>query len=342
MSPNKSSAKIAARKGMSLEGEKPPTFKSQDCIIDYISKSLQLAILLEVSAYPKPGNVHRTADFAETRYEHFLASAVALFPHFRHAAHAGIQVFQKKTALNQIGVGRVIKDAVKDVEGWQRDKNTLMGSILLLCPMAAAAGLTMAGRAPFQIDSYRNNLKSVVEFTTPEDAVYVYDAIEIAQPGGLGKTPKLDVTDAKSKQKILAQGTSLYEIFRISAPWDSISAEWVNNFHITFNIGYPYFKRVINETGDINTASVHTFLKILSEVPDTLIARKAGKKEAEWASSEASKTLNAGGLTSREGRSCLFTLDRKMHDADHKLNPGTTADITSAVLAVAVLEGYRP
>jgi len=316
--------------------------KTLGAVPDYVSRSLQLATLLEVSAHPKPGNVHRTADFAETRYEHFLASAVALSPHFRCVAHAGIQVFQKEITLNQIGVGRVIKDAVKDVQAWQRDKNTLLGSILLLCPIAAAAGLTMAGRAPFRTGSFRNNLKSVVESTTPEDAAHVYDAIKIAQPGGLGKAPKLDVTDAKSKQKILAQRTSLYEVFKISAPWDSISAEWVNGFHITFDIGYPYFKCIVNETRDINTASVHTFLKVLSEVPDTLIARKAGKKEAEWASNEAAKTLDAGGLTSRDGRNRLFTLDRKMHDADHKLNPGTTADIISAVLAVAILEGYRP
>ena len=316
--------------------------KCASSIPDYVSRSLQLAVLLEVSAYPKPGNIHRTSDFAETRYEHFLASAVALYPHFRQAAHAGIQAFQRKITLSQIAVGRTIKNAVKDVKAWQRDKNTLLGSILLLCPMAAAAGLTMAGRRPFRINSYQNALKSVVESTTPTDAVHVYDAIEIAQPGGLGRAPKLDVTEARSKKEILAQGTSLYEVFKISAPWDSISAEWVHNFRITFDIGYPYFKHLINETGDINTVTVHTFLKILSEVPDTLIARKAGRKEAEWVSNEAAKTLDVGRLTSQKGKNHLFTLDRKMHDANHKLNPGTTADITAAVLAVAILEGYRP
>ena len=313
-----------------------------DEIPDYVSRCLDLAILLEVSAYPKPGNVHRTADFAETRYEHFLASAVALPSHFRRAAQMGVHVSQKKVVLNRIGIGKVVKNAVKDVRAWQRDKNTLLGSILLLSPMAVAAGLTMSKKTPFSADALRIDLKSVVKSTTPRDAVNVYDAISMAQPGGLGKAPRLDVTDAKSKQKILAQGTSLYEVFKISAPWDSISAEWVNNFHVTFDIGYPYFRRLINKTGDINTTSVHTFLRILSEVPDTLIARKAGKQEAEWASNEAAKALDAGGLTSREGRSQLLTLDRKLHDADHKLNPGTTADITSAVLAIAILEGYRP
>ncbi|WP_455363487.1 triphosphoribosyl-dephospho-CoA synthase, partial [[Eubacterium] cellulosolvens] len=39
---------------------------------DEIAAALQLAVLLEVSAYPKPGNVHRTRDFELTRFEHFL------------------------------------------------------------------------------------------------------------------------------------------------------------------------------------------------------------------------------------------------------------------------------
>jgi len=311
-------------------------------ITDHVSRCLQLAVLLEVSAYPKPGNVHRTADFAETRYEHFLASAVALPLHFRYAAEKGVQVFKRKAALSRIGVGRIIKGAVKDVQTWQHDKNTLLGSILLLSPMAAAAGLTMAGKSSFSISGFRSNLRSVVESTTPRDAVDVYDAINIAQPGGLGKAPRLDVNDARSKQRILANGTSLHDVFKISALWDSISAEWVNSFHITFDIGYPYFKRLINETEDINTASVHTFLKILSEVPDTLIARKTGKIKAGQVSHEARRVLDAGGLTTSKGRRSVLKLDTKLHNASHRLNPGTTADITSAVLAVAILEGFRP
>jgi len=311
-------------------------------IPDCVSRCLQLAILLEVSAYPKPGNVHRTADFAETKYEHFLASAVAISPHFRLMARMGTKVFQKKIAPAQINIGKAIKNAAKDVVAWQHDKNTLLGSILLLSPMAAAGGLTMAEKTSFSVDSFKRNVKLIVESTTPQDAVEVYEAIAIAQPGGLGKAPKLDITNASSKQKILAEGISLYEVFRISAPWDAISAEWVNGFHITFSIGYPHFKRLIQETRDINMASVHTFLKILSEVPDTLIARKTGRPKAEWVSSKAKNVLNLGGLATEEGRKSLFELDRKLHDANHKLNPGTTADITSAVLAVAILGGFRP
>jgi len=313
----------------------------QKDIPDYVSGCLQLAVLLEVSAYPKPGNVHRTADFEGTRYEHFLASAVALGPHFRNVAKQGVAVHRGKVGLDRVGVGEIIKEAVEDVAFWQQGGNTVLGSIILLVPVSVAAGITLA-EDKFSILSLRRNIKSVVESTTPEDAVNVYEAIGIAQPGGLGKAARFDVTDATSRKKILEDRVSLYEVFKISALWDSISSEWVNDYRITFNIGYPFFAQKLEKTNDINTATVHTFLKILSEVSDTLIARKAGMSKAKDVSLQAKRVLEEGGLTTAKGRGLLQRLDTELRDPSHRLNPGTTADITSAVLAVAILNGYRP
>jgi triphosphoribosyl-dephospho-CoA synthase len=296
---------------------------------------------LEVSAYPKPGNVQRTADFEGTRYEHFLASAIAVGPHFKHAANQGVLVHEEKIGLDRVGVGETIKEAVVDVSSWQHGGNTVLGSIILLVPIAVAAGITLAA-GEFSIPRLRRNIKSVVESTTPEDAVKLYEAISIAQPGGLGKAPKLDVTDATSTKKIIQDKVSLYEVFKISAPWDSISSEWVNDYHITFHIGYPFFIQQLEETNDINTATVHTFLKILSEVPDTLITRKAGMSNAKEVSTQAKRVLERGGLTTPEGKELLLKFDAKLRDPAHQLNPGTTADITSVVLALAILNGHRP
>jgi len=310
-------------------------------IPEHISRCLQLAILLEVSAYPKPGNVHRTADFEETRYEHFLASAVVLKQHFMDAVQRGLSVHVGETSLDRVGVGEIIRKAVVDVSSWQHGGNTVLGSIILLVPLAVAAGLTRA-EGKLSLRAFRRNIRSVVESTTPEDAVKLYEAIRRAQPGGLGKAPKLDVTDVASRKKIVEERISLYKVFKISAPWDSISSEWVNDYFITFNIGYPFFTRQLKETGNINTATVNTFLKILSEVPDTLIARKAGLSTAEEVSAQAKKVVEKGGLKTPEGKELLLKFDSKLRDPAHQLNPGTTADITSVVLAVAILKGYRP
>jgi len=315
--------------------------EASNTISKHVSRCLQLAILLEVSAYPKPGNIHRTADFQGTRYEHFLASAVAVAPHFKYATERGISFFCGKLPPEEVEVGRIIKEAVLDVNAWQHGGNTLLGSIILLVPIAVAAGATFI-RGKFSVIKLRKNLKQVIESTTPVDAVNVYDAIEAAKPGGLGKAPKLDISDASSKKKILEEKVSLLEVFKISAPWDSISSEWVKDYSITFDIGYPYLTEQLKETRDVNTATVHTFIKMLSEVPDTLIARKAGLTRANTVAMQAKQVLDLGGLKTPKGRDALLELDRKLRDPRHQLNPGTTADLTAAALALTILNGYRP
>ncbi len=306
---------------------------------DHISRSLELAILLEVSGYPKPGNIHRTADFQETTFEHYLASAVAIAPSFRRAAEQGIRVMEGEIDASEVGIGNIIKDAVDRMLGSQSGGNTLLGAIILLAPIAAAAGMISNS---FSLSKLRKNIKVVVESTTPDDAVEVYDAIAVVNPGGLNKSKKLDVTDPTSKKKILDEGVTLFDTFEIASSYDSIASEWVHNYPITFDLGYPYFVKNLEETGNINTATVHAFMKILAEVPDTFISRKVGQTKAENISADAREVLNEGGLTTLLGRNLLLKLDSKLRDPAHDLSPGTTADITEAVLALNNLNGYKP
>jgi triphosphoribosyl-dephospho-CoA synthase len=306
---------------------------------EHISGCLEFAILLEVSGYPKPGNIHRTADFPETTFEHYLASSVAIAPSFRRAAEQGIKVSEGQISVSEIGIGYVIKDGVDRMLGSQSGGNTLLGAIILLAPIAAAAGMI---KNSFSLPKLRKNIKVVVEATTPEDALDVYDAIALVNPGGLNKSKKLDVNDPKSKKKILDEGVTLFDTFEIASTYDSIASEWVHNYPITFDLGYPYFVKELEETGDINTATVHAFLKILAEVPDTFISRKVGQAKAESISAEAGQVLQEGGLTTPLGRKRLNKLDIRLRDTNHDLSPGTTADITEAVLAINNLNGYKP
>ncbi|UCH31716.1 MAG: triphosphoribosyl-dephospho-CoA synthase [Candidatus Bathyarchaeota archaeon] len=311
-------------------------------VIKHISNSFQLAILLEVSA-PKPGNITRTANFRNTRYEHFLASAVAVEPGLAIAAKRGIMVYEKVIGLNELFLGEVMRDSVMNIMSWQHGGNTLLGSVLLLFPLAAAAGMTLSEKEKFSIQQLRKNLRSIVRSTTSVDAVAVYETIEIFKPSGLaGKAPILDVTDPESKNKILKDNVSLFEIFKISASYDAISREWVENYPITFELGLPYFNKQLSETGNLNIAITHTFLKVLSLVPDTLIARKANLKKAQEVSDEAKKILNLGGLTTSIGREELSKFDNDLRSQNNRYNPGTTADIIAAIIALTILDGYRP
>ncbi len=61
-------------------------------IAQEVMNAAQLAASLEVSATPKPGNIHRNADYLPTRFEHFLSGAVALGPSIGEVASQGIKV----------------------------------------------------------------------------------------------------------------------------------------------------------------------------------------------------------------------------------------------------------
>ena len=89
-------------------------------------------------------------------------------------------------------------------------------------------------------------------------------------------------------------------------------------------------------------AVVHTFLKILAERPDTFITRKVGKEKAVEVSQEAKVILELGGLETAKGKQTLSAFDRKLRIKGNSTNPGTTADLTAAALALCTLNGYRP
>jgi len=306
----------------------------------HVSHCLELAILLEASAH-KPGNVSVVTNFEKTRYEHFLASAVAASSSFESAAKRGIAVSEDRINPSDIGVGQFIKSCVADINAWQHGGNTLLGTVILLSPMAVAAGMTML-KDSFDVPALRNNLKLVVESTTPEDAVHVYEAIKIANPSGLGKAPDLDINDPTSTERITNQKISLYKVFKIAEKYDTICSEWAKNYPVTFDLAYPLLINKLRDSADPGLAIVQTFLQVLAEVPDTFIARKTSIEKARQISLKAREVLELGGVESSSGRKSLDRFDEELKKSSNLLNPGTTADIIGAALALCILDGYRP
>lgn len=307
----------------------------------HVAQCLELAILLEVSA-DKPGNVNLVVGFEGTNHMHFLASAVAAAPYFRIAAERGIATSRGEMKLEHVGVGQIIRDCVAEIGRWQRGGNTLLGTILLFAPLAVAAGMTPMEKGVFELSELRRNLRRVVEATTPEDAVAVYEAVRIAKPSGLGKAPDLDVNDPTSTEKILRERITLHRVFQIASAYDMICSEWVNNFPVTFDFAYPSLMKHLNGGEDLNTAIVHTFLEVLAAYPDTFIARKVGMEKARQVSAMAKEVLENGGLKTSFGKEKLRLFDALLRLDGNNLNPGTTADIIAAAIALAILNGYRP
>ena len=305
-----------------------------------IARAAQLASVLEVSGYPKPGNVHRTADLEEATFEQFMASSVAIGPVLMEVAEGGFKAGKREIKPSDIGVGKAIKSAIEDTMKWQKNENTNLGVVMLLVPLTAAAGVTLAREGKIGMKNLRKNLSEILKSTTYEDALNVYDAILIAEPGGLGDLAELDVKNEKSRKRIRGEQISLYEIMKISSEWDGISKEWVTDMRITFEFGYPLIKRLYEKTKNMNTATVQTFLEILSKYPDTFVQRIHGKKIAEKISEKAKTTVERGGMLTSTGGAIVVKFDEELRKKD--INPGTTADLVASSLMLAILDGLRP
>ena len=308
--------------------------------LEDVVRAAQLASALEVSGYPKPGNVHRTADLEEATFEQFIASSIAIGPALRGAVRRGFKAGKGVIEVSEIGIGKAIKMAIRDTMDWQKDENTNLGVVMLLVPLTAAAGMTLAWDGKMDLKKLRKNLSIVLESTTPEDALGVYDAIKIAKPGGLGKVDELDVMDPASTRKIREKKISIYEIMNVSSGWDNISKEWVTGMRITFEFGFPFFKEFCARTGNLNTAIVHTYLELISRYPDTFVRRIYGEGAAREISERAREVLGKGGMLTARGRKAVRDFDKQLRKRG--INPGTSADLTCSSLMLSILDGLRP
>lgn len=297
---------------------------------DYIAKCGQIASVLEVSGHPKPGNVHRTRDFPDMAFEDFLISGVVIGDNLRRAAHRGSR-YHDPSKWHKIGLGKLIKDSVMETDRWVGD-NTNLGIVMLLTPLSAAAGMSD------ELEEVRGNVDRIMKATTPQDAVNLYQAINIADAGGMGEQGELDVASDDSVQELLDNELNMFHVLEISAGWDRLSHELTQGMPVTFETGFPVF-RELKATKSINQATVQTFLTILSQIPDTLIERKYGYGTAREVSGSAKSILDEGGILTQEGRYKLDQFDDEL--VKKGLNPGTTADLTASSIMAAYLADYK-
>ncbi len=318
----------------------------------YVAKCAQIASVLEVSGHPKPGNVHRTQNFSDMIFEDFLLSGIAIGKTMEKAAERGFKYRNRSEKWDKIGLGELILEAVTETDCWVAN-NTNLGIVMLLTPISVVAGMfedikrgetenigisESGTEGSIEIwNSFRERIDQIMRSTTSEDAVNLYRAINIADAGGMGQQDDLDVAADSSLQKLRDENVNMFSVLEMSSAWDKLSYELTHKMPVTFEIGYPTFKKVKSEY-EINQATVHTFLTILSEIPDTLISRKFGDQKAEEVRTRAKSILEEGGILTSRAISLVEKFDQEM--VGNGLNPGTTADFTASSIMVAYLDGY--
>ncbi len=304
-------------------------------------RCVHLSSHLELFGWPKIGNVHRTRNFKNTKYEHFLAGIVAIQPNFRSLIDRVIEnVKNIEDDLSFIRLGLFFKNAAEDMMNWQSGGNVILGHILILAPLASAAAVSI--KLGFtSIKEFKRIVEKVINDATLEDTINLYEAIRICNPGGLGNITKYDVYNDQSIKQLKEDNIRLKEIFQFSMHYDLISQEYVSGFEIIINEGLPYFFETFNKTKDLNISIVNTYLKLLSVHPDTLIIRKADKKSAMYISNLALKILKYNGILTKKGLKLALKYDKKIQKENGRLNPGTTADLIAGIIFCALIFGLK-
>jgi triphosphoribosyl-dephospho-CoA synthase len=282
----------------------------------HIARCAQLAMILEVSATPKPGNIDRDHNYTDTRFEHFLASAVGVYP------------IMEKAARSNSGVGTLIHEAVAESGKWQKGGNTHFGAFLLLIPLVMAAGKCENKTC------LKEQVQEVVRETTVDDAIELYGAFS-EEKVKVKPVDNLDLGDASSVDKLKSEGLTLYNLMEISCGYDMIAEEWINGFERTFECAASIQDKI--KKHGINDAVVLTFMELLSTNKDTFIQTKFDSKKAEEVSMRAKEILQKGNMG--KIRDEIRSFDEEL--LNEGVNPGSTADIIIAGLFVSLFEGMR-
>jgi triphosphoribosyl-dephospho-CoA synthase len=159
---------------------------------------------------------------------------------------------------------------------------------------------------------------------------HVYEAIRLANPGGLGDAPEQDVRAEPT--------VTLLEAMKLAADRDMVARQYANGFADVFDFGVPAFVDAFAKFGCVEAAIIDSQLRWLATYPDSLIARKNGPAVAEDVRRRAAEVLALGGIATAEGRAAGVALDKHLRSDGNKLNPGTTADLITACLFVALRE----
>lgn len=272
------------------------------------SDAVQLACLLEASA-PKAGNVHPAASFSDMHFGHFAASAIAIAGSFRHADTKSVgELILEATVATRTAVGR----------------NTNLGTLLLFGPLATAASRDPA-------ISLRQRVENVLSELSPADCRLVYEAICVANPGGMGSREQNDVSGLPPEDLIQAMAQV--------AEYDAVARQYTTGFADLFDRLLPWLEDELRKATSVLDAVCRLQLRWLAYEPDGLIVRKLGPviaAEVQRLASLAQADVRAhsGDLAQLDS---YQQLDEFLRGDGHRRNPGTTADLIAATLLLRLL-----
>jgi triphosphoribosyl-dephospho-CoA synthase len=269
----------------------------------------QQACEVELQAF-KPGNVSIYSAAHDMTVDDFRLSAKVSAPPLCNPNYSlGEKIFYAvKTTREAVGC------------------NTNLGIILLCAPLIQAIGYCTTKV------TLRQALHQVLTNTTLADADWVFKAIDLAAPAGLGDVAEQDVKTAAS--------VTLTEAMNLASAKDRVAHQYLTDYKDIFEFTVLRYNHTLLKWGSHSWAAVAVYADLLSHYPDSHIERKYGDQYTEMVASRMIQLSNA--LSNIDNPDLIMPL---LHNIDQELkskrvNPGTTADITVATVLTVFLENF--
>ena len=259
----------------------------------------------------KPGNVHVFSAGHGMDIHHFERAADAAAPFIADPALSVGQRILKATEASFAATGL----------------NTNLGIVLLCAPLAKAAAEVDVGTG------LRRRLAVILSMLNEDDAGNAFEAIRLANPAGLGKVEKGDVSATSPRM-------TLIEAMHLAKDRDRIANAYVTAFEDIFDFALPALTEARTLTENFNFAVSTLHMALLAAFEDSHISRKHGPAAARSVQEGALELQHHWRpVVTPKSLEYLRNFDTKLKELG--LNPGTTADFVVATIFCGLLSGRK-
>ncbi|KRL81266.1 triphosphoribosyl-dephospho-CoA synthase [Lactobacillus ultunensis] len=263
-----------------------------------IAQNAEKALLYEVVTNPKPGLVDPVDNgpHPDMNVYLFINSSLSLDDYFEEAAKIGYNFDNNDLRQMFILLRQAGIKAEKSMFKATQNINTHKGAIFSLGLFVCAS-------------SYCQKHSDIDEFTVIQ-----------AMTRGLVKHDLGQKNETAGERQFLKYGKG------------GVRAEAEAGYPLVKEIALPFLAQT---TGDLNTRLLDTLMKIVSQIEDSNLIKRAGGIEViQWAHKQAEKYLTLGGYQTENGKEFLLNLNQIFKKRNYSL--GGSADLLIITIFMAL------